>query len=70
MKYCSHCLSLRITGWDEESCFCDECGGTVISEDNIYNWQKMYENRYGHKFLDIDMEREKSRRRREAAKLW
>ena len=49
--YCKHCLSLKIKvfgGYD----FCDECGSTHIHTDHINNWEKLYEERYGNKFLD------------------
>ena len=49
--YCKHCLSLKIKvvgGYD----FCDDCGSTAITTDSIENWEKLYEERYGKKFLD------------------
>jgi hypothetical protein len=49
--YCTQCLSLRIigAGWDN---FCDECNSTDIAQTNIFDWEKLYEQRYGYKFLD------------------
>lgn len=49
--YCKHCLSLKIKivgGFD----FCDECGSTAIETSHIDDWEKLYESRNGHKFLD------------------
>lgn len=49
--YCRHCLSLKIKvvgGYD----FCDECGSTSIATTHIENWEKLYEERYGNKFLE------------------
>lgn len=49
--YCKQCLSLRIKvvgGYD----FCDECGSTNIETTHIENWEKLYEERNGYKFLD------------------
>lgn len=49
--YCKQCLSLKIKvvgGFD----FCDECGDTDIATAHIEEWEKLYETRYGHKFLD------------------
>ena len=49
--YCEHCLSLKIKivgGYD----FCDECGSTKITTAHIEDWEKLYEQRNGHKFLE------------------
>lgn len=49
--YCEHCLSLKIKivgGYD----FCDECGSTAVQNAHIEEWEKMYQQRYGKKFLD------------------
>lgn len=49
--YCKTCLSLKIKivgGYD----FCDECGDTDIATTSIENWERLYEERYGHKFLE------------------
>lgn len=49
--YCASCLSLKIRIMDGTD-FCDDCGCTEMKEDNIFNWEKEYESRYGKKFLD------------------
>lgn len=49
--YCKNCLSLKIKvvgGYD----FCDDCGSTHIETTHINNWEKLYEERYGSKFLE------------------
>lgn len=49
--YCKNCLSLRIKivgGYD----FCDECGCTDIKTAHISDWEKLYEERNGHMFLE------------------
>lgn len=49
--YCKHCLSLKVKivgGYD----FCDDCGSTHIETSHIEDWEKLYEERYGNKFLD------------------
>lgn len=49
--YCKQCLSLKIKvvgGYD----FCDDCGNASIATAHIEEWEKLYEERYGHKFLD------------------
>lgn len=52
--YCKNCLSLRIMDIEniENSDFCDKCGSTSIGETSIEEWEKLYLNKYGHKFLE------------------
>lgn len=49
--YCKHCLSLKIrtvSGMD----YCDNCSATDVECCNIEDWENLYTQRYGHKFLD------------------
>ena len=32
--------------------YCDTCSSTNIDSCNIHEWEKMYEERFGHKYLD------------------
>lgn len=48
--YCEHCLSLNIKALGEQD-FCDACGSTDIKTTNIFEWEKMFENKYGYNFL-------------------
>lgn len=52
--YCKQCLSLRIK--DVQGVvgteFCDECNSTNVGTTDIYTWEELYRNMYGHKFLD------------------
>ncbi len=48
--YCSHCLSLVIRNSDGID-YCDKCGGTETNEAHIYEWEKMYEQKYGRNYL-------------------
>ena len=52
--YCKHCLSLKVryVSSIEDSEFCDECGSTDIAQENVREWEKMYEEKYGHKLLE------------------
>lgn len=52
--YCSQCLSLRIFTIPnmEDMDYCDECNSTAIDKCTIEEWEKMYENKYGYKFLN------------------
>ena len=52
--YCSHCLSLSILGIPSVDGldYCDDCGNTEIKSCNISDWETLYVNKYGIKFLD------------------
>lgn len=51
IHYCRHCLSLRILNLGEYA-YCDKCGSTEIEETSIDNWEKLYMDKYGHKFIE------------------
>ena len=52
--YCKHCLSLRVRDIPiiEDSDYCEQCGSTDIGECLIEEWENMYKERYGHKYLE------------------
>lgn len=52
--YCKHCLSLKIRNIPimEDSDYCDDCGSTDIEKASIEEWEILYNNKYGHKFLE------------------
>ena len=52
--YCRNCLSLKIRNIPsiDHSEFCDDCGSTDIEQCTIEEWEKMYIEKYGHKYLD------------------
>lgn len=52
--YCTQCLSLRILGvqGSKDMNFCDECNSTNIAQANIFEWEKLYQQKYGYKFLN------------------
>ena len=50
--YCAECLSLKIKGVDGID-YCEECGNTNINETNIFDWEKLYESKYGNKYIEI-----------------
>lgn len=54
VKYCTKCYSLKI-GYEEavDTEYCMECGCSDIAELSIYEWEEMYKNRYGQKFISI-----------------
>jgi hypothetical protein len=59
--YCKSCLSLKIRNIDsvEDSDYCDDCGSTEIGECSIEEWETMYQERYGHKYLEEQTNRPK-----------
>ena len=52
--YCKSCLSLRIrsVGHMEDSEYCDQCGSTDIGVTSIEEWEELYIQRYGHRYLE------------------
>lgn len=52
--YCKQCLSLRIKGVPSipGMDYCDECNSTNIEQTTIEEWEKLYQQRYGYKFLN------------------
>lgn len=52
--YCKSCLSLKVRHIPEleNSNYCDNCSGTDIGQCSIEEWENMYEQKYGHKFLE------------------
>lgn len=52
--YCKHCLSLKIMDIPsmDNSEFCEQCGSTDIGEINIKDWENLYEQKYGFKYLE------------------
>lgn len=53
VQYCAKCYSLRIMHDDiTDSDICSVCGSTDIATITIDRWEKLYENRYGHKFVN------------------
>lgn len=49
--YCTSCLSLKIMGVDDMD-YCDDCGSTDVVSSSIEEWENLYIQRYGKKFID------------------
>jgi hypothetical protein len=52
VKYCAKCYSLKIRyeeAVDSECCM--DCGCSDTLTTSIDNWEKLYEGRYGHKYV-------------------
>lgn len=61
VTYCSRCYSLNIkqddaVGFD----FCGECGCTDFSTTDVFTWEKLFKNRYGHDFVEASHDFRKS----------
>ena len=52
--YCKKCLSLRIMDvqYLDNAFYCDQCGATNVDTIDIEEWEKLYKDRYGHRFLE------------------
>lgn len=52
--FCKNCLSLKIRSIPkfEDSDFCDECDSTNIGTIDIFEWEKLFENKYGYNYLE------------------
>lgn len=50
--YCKDCLSLKIINLTEDQCFCDTCGNMDVDQTTIEEWEKLYENKYKHKYIE------------------
>lgn len=53
VHYCRECLSLKIEGipGTEDLDYCADCSSTDTDITSIEEWEKMYEQMYGHKYL-------------------
>lgn len=53
VEYCSKCYSLRIKHEDAiDADYCTECGSTEISTTDIDTWERLYEQRYGKRYVE------------------
>ena len=53
VTYCSKCYSLKIIHEDAiDSDCCGECGCSDMKTSSIEEWEKLFENRYGHKYVE------------------
>lgn len=48
--FCASCLSLAVREVNGRD-FCDECGNTDIVTSTIEEWERLYEEKYGHKYI-------------------
>jgi len=61
IAYCARCYSLKIKHEEAlgEDC-CAECGSTDIQETSVEEWEKKYEKRYGHGFIQKEEDPQKT----------
>lgn len=51
--YCKHCLSLKIRDAGlPDLLYCDDCNSADILSTSIEEWEKMYKEKHGFRFLD------------------
>ena len=52
--YCKRCLSIKVMNISiiEDLDYCDECGSTDIGQCSIEEWEELYKDKYGHKYLE------------------
>lgn len=56
VSYCPKCYSLKI-GYIpdvEDSDYCMDCGCVDVVKGSIFEWEKLYESRYGHKYVNTN----------------
>ncbi len=49
--FCANCYSLKIGQEEHLGDYCMCCGSTNLREASIEEWEKLYERRYGHKYV-------------------
>lgn len=51
--YCTHCLSLKVRRIPIiEDGYCEDCNSTSIEHTSIFEWEKLYEGKFKHKYLE------------------
>lgn len=61
VEYCAKCYSLKIKHEDAiDSDYCTECGSTEIAIATIDEWERLYQRRYGHKYVERNNDPRKS----------
>lgn len=61
VMYCANCYSLNIVHEDViDSDCCGRCGCTDFKTSSIEEWERLYKERYGHKFVENSHDLRKS----------
>lgn len=63
VKYCPRCYSLRIGSIEgaDDSDYCMDCGCSEVASASISEWEGLYEGRYGRRFVERNLDPERSR---------
>lgn len=52
IEFCAECYSLKIKHEDAiDADYCGDCGCSNIREASVYEWEALYEKKYGHKYV-------------------
>lgn len=61
VQYCAKCYSLKIRHEEQtDTDFCMDCGCTETKTASIGEWERLFEERYGHKFIEKSKDPRKS----------
>lgn len=53
VAYCKHCYSLKVKHEDSiDADCCMDCGSTEIGTTDIHSWERLYQERYGVKYVE------------------
>jgi len=61
--FCKHCLSLNVQQDEFAGDYCADCGKTDIRELTLSQWEQLYKDKYGYKFLE-SWERQKKKKQK------
>ena len=52
IAFCAKCFSPKIKHENSlDIDYCGDCGCSSIREESVYEWEKLYEKKYGHKYV-------------------
>lgn len=53
VMYCAKCYSLKIRHEEQtDTDYCMDCGSTEVRTASIDEWERLFQGRYGHKFIE------------------
>lgn len=54
VTYCKTCLSLHVKEIaNPDVAYCVDCGNTDLEKAHIHEWEDLYEEKYGERFLNL-----------------
>ena len=61
IEFCAECYSLKNKHEDAlDTDYCGDCGCSNIREASVYEWEALYEKKYGHKYVEKTNDPKKS----------